>query len=350
MIKQLIFLIFSVSVVAGISSCHSGSSGTNNTGKQGSAKLFVDGYIVKPTTLDQTITISGTIIPFEETVLMPDVSGRVVYINLPEGKFAKKGTVLVKLFDGDLQSSLKKLQTQLKIAEQTRKRQSELLKVNGLSQLEYDQTDLQVNSILDDIEVMKVQISKTEVVAPFDGIIGLRNVSVGAQVNSSIALATIRMVDRLKLDFSVPEKYSEEIREGRSVSFTVQGDETKYEAKVMASEEGIESQTRNLKVRAIVSSKNPALKPGAFANVELALSENKNALMIPTQAIIPQERDKKVIVSKGGKARFVAVKTGIRQVSKVQVLEGINVGDTIVVSGLLFIKPKADLKFSKFIK
>jgi len=350
MIKQLYFLIISFSVITGMSSCNSRSSGSNNTGKQGVNKLFVDGFIVKPTTLDQTIAISGTLIPFEETILMPDLSGRVVFINLPEGKFAKKGTLLVKLFDGDLQAGLKKLQTQLKIAEQTRKRQNELLKVNGISQLEYDQTDLQVNSIMDDIEVMKAQITKTEIVAPFDGMIGLRNVSVGAQVNPSIALATIRNVDQLKLDFSVPEKYSKEISEGKKVAFTVQGDETKYEAKVMASEEGIDEQTRNLRVRAIISGKKTTLRPGAFANVELSLSENKDALMIPTQAIIPQEMDKKVIVSKSGRAIFVTVKTGIRQSSKIEVLEGLKQGDTLAVSGLLFIKPKAALKFSKYIK
>jgi membrane fusion protein, multidrug efflux system len=349
MIKPFIFLFLSVPFLTVLNSCNSGANGSGQGAKQGTGQLFVDGYIVKTSVLDQTITTSGTLLPFESTVLMPDVSGRVVYVDLPEGKFAKKGTLLVKLFDGDLQAGLKKLQTQLKIAEQTRKRQGELLAVNGISQLEYDQTDLQVNSILDDIEVMKVQISKTEVTAPYDGIVGLRNVSVGAQVNTSTPLATIRMVNRLKLDFSVPEKYSNEIREGKKVEFTVQGDETKYEATVMASEEGIESQTRNLRVRATVNGNVSALKPGAFANVELALNENKDALMIPTQAIIPQEMDKKVIVSRGGKAVFVTVKTGIRQVSKLEVTEGLKAGDTIAVSGLLFLKPRSPIKFSKFI-
>jgi membrane fusion protein (multidrug efflux system) len=253
----------------------------------------------------------------------------------------------VKLFDGDLTAGLKKLQTQLEIAEQTKKRQTELLKVSGISQLEYDQTDLQVHSIMDDIEVLKAQISKTEITAPFDGVIGLRNVSVGAQVTPSIALATIREVDELKLDFSVPEKYSSEISEGKKVTFTVQGDETKYEATVMASEEGIDASTRNLKVRALVKNNHTGLKPGAFANVELALNEIKNALMIPTQAVIPSDRDKQVIITSNGKAKFVTVKTGVRQSSTLEVLEGLKPGDTVVTTGILFIKSKVGMKFSK---
>jgi len=328
-------------------SCHSGANDKSKDPKRTNVISFVEGFIVKPSVLDQTVEISGTLKAFEETVLMPDVAGRVVSINLPEGKFVKKGTLLVKLFDEDLKAGLRKLETQLQIAEQTKKRQAELLKVSGISQLEYDQTNLQVHSIMDDIEVLKAQISKTEIIAPFDGVIGLRNVSVGAQVTPSIALATIRMVNELKLDFSVPEKYSQEITEGKKVAFTVQGDDTKYEAVVMASEEGIDANTRNLKVRAVVKINHAVLKPGAFANVELALNQIKDALMIPTQAVIPSDRDKQVIINRNGKAKFVTVKTGIRQSSTLQVLEGLKPGDTVVTTGILFIKPKVGLKFSK---
>jgi membrane fusion protein, multidrug efflux system len=345
--KQLVYLLLLLLFPLFFISCNSGTKNKDKEIKRQNVISFVEGFVVKPTVLDQTVMISGTLKAFEETVLMPDVAGRIISFNLPEGRFVKKGTLLVKLFDGDLTASLKKLHTQLEIAVQTEKRQSELLKVSGISQLEYDQTELQVHSIQDDIEVLKAQISKTEIVAPFDGVIGLRNVSVGAQVTPAIPLATIRMVDELKLDFSVPEKYSKEIREGKKVKFSVQGDETKYEAEVIASEEGIEASTRNLKVRAVVKTKKASLKPGAFANVELALSENKNALMIPTQAVIPSERDKKVIIVKNRLAKFVTVKTGVRQSSTLEVLEGLKAGDTVVTTGLLFIKPNVEVKFSK---
>lgn len=307
----------------------------------------VEGYVVKPSLLDQSITVSGSLKSYEETVLMTDVSGRIVQINLPEGNFVKKGTLLVKLFDADLQANLRKLQTQLKLAEQTKKRQAELLSVSGISQLEYDQTELQVNSIGNDIDVVKAQISKTEVLAPYDGIIGLRNVSVGAQVTSSTPLATIREERNLKLDFSVPEKYASEIRPGMKVQFSVQGVDSLWPARVIATEGGVETTTRNLKVRAVIERSDPLLQPGAFAKVEIPLSVNPAALMIPTQAVIPQERNKKVIVSRDGAAQSVTIKTGTRKAGEIEVTEGLKAGDTIVVTGVMFIKPKARLKFSK---
>jgi membrane fusion protein (multidrug efflux system) len=119
---------------------------------------------------------------------------------------------------------------------------------------------------------------------------------------------------------------------------------------VIATEEGIDVTTRNLKARAVVKNKDATLKPGAFANVELELGENKNALMVPTQAVIPQERTKQLIVAKNGKTKFVTITTGVRQASTVEVLDGIVAGDTVVTTGLLFLKPGSDLKFSKVVQ
>jgi membrane fusion protein (multidrug efflux system) len=310
----------------------------------------VEGFVVKPTDIRQSISISGSLKAFEETMLMPDVSGRVVTLNLPEGKLVKQGTLLVKLFDDDLQASLRKSQAQLELAQQTQKRQAELIKVSGVSQSDYDQAVLQVNSINADIEILKAQIRKTEVRAPFDGVIGLRGVSVGAEITPGTPLATIRSVQQLKLDFSVPEKYSGVVKSGTKVTFSVQGDDAMHDATVIATEEGIDVTTRNLKARAVVKNKDATLKPGAFANVELELGENKNALMVPTQAVIPQERTKQLIVAKNGKTKFVTITTGVRQASTVEVLDGIVAGDTVVTTGLLFLKPGSDLKFSKVVQ
>ena len=339
--------IFTLLLAITLSACNSGKKDKNQQTSRQNGPQVVEGYIVRPALLEQSITVSGTIKSFEETVLMPDVSGRIVMINLPEGKFVKKGTLLVKLFDEDLQASLKKLQTQLEIARQTKKRQAELLAVSGISELEYDQTTLQVNSFSDDIEVLKAQISKLVVLAPYDGVIGLRNISLGAQVTPGTPLATIRETDQFKLDFSVPEKYSNEISEGKVVKFSVQGTDTSFSARITAAEGGIEATTRNLRVRAVVSRPDPALRPGVFATVEVPLALVHNALMIPTQAVIPQERNKKVIVARGGKATFVTIETGTRRTKDIQVITGLKAGDTIVTTGILFLRPNADVKFSK---
>jgi membrane fusion protein (multidrug efflux system) len=346
-------MIFRKSYFTGLSliiilvfACRSETSETKSV-KQKISNLMVDAIVVVPSVLDQSISVSGTLKPFEETVIMSEVSGRVVSVNIQEGKTVKKGTVLIELFDEDLLAQLHKLQAQLQIAEDNFKRQQELIKVEGISQSEYDQSLLQVNSIKADIEVLNVQIGRTKIRAPFDGAVGLRNVSPGAQVNQSTALVTIRQVSQLKLDFSVPEKYSSVIKPGTSVKFMVQGDDKKYDATVTATEQGIEQSTRNLKARAIVAGQSSTLLPGTFANVEIRLGENRNAFLVPSQAIIPQEKNKQLIVSKNGKANFVTVKTGARTASKIEILSGINAGDTIVINGILFLKQDAELKFSK---
>lgn len=306
----------------------------------------VDAYVVGASTLVNEITVSGSLLPFEEVELKNEVAGRVVKLNLPEGKFVKAGTLLVKIFDDDLQANIRKLRAQLGIQEQILKRQSELLKVNGISQTDYDQASLTVNSIKAEIEVVKAQIRKTEVLAPFDGVIGLKNISPGAVVSTSTLLATIRQHNKLKLDFSVPEKYSGMITSGLNVKFNIQGDTTIYNASVMATEQGIETSTRNLRVRAIVEKPSKTLIAGAYANVKLFLGENTNALLIPTNSIIPQERSKSIIVAKGGKAHFVEVQTGIRSPGTIEIVSGIQAGDTVIISGVLFLKEGMKLDYA----
>ena len=342
--KALLNIFLSLILIAGVS-CSGNKK--KKEGKENPSISFIEGYVVTPSVVDETIGISGTLRPFEETVLMPEMPGRVVMVNLPEGQLVKKGTLLLKIFDGDLQAQLKKAQTQYEIGKQILDRQAELLKVDGISQVEYDQQELQVKSILNDIDLLKAQISKTAILAPYDGVIGLRNISLGAQVTQSTPIATIRESDKLKLDFSVPGKYSSMIHKGTKVRFSVEGDEKKYDAEVMATEEGIDLNTRNLKARAIVEAHAPTLTPGAYASVELRLSENRNALMIPTQAIIMKERSKSVIVSRGGKAVFVPIQTGVRKAGTLEVIQGLSAGDTVVVTGVLFIKPDMELTFAK---
>jgi membrane fusion protein (multidrug efflux system) len=348
-IKRAVRLVIIFFLTFGFAGCSKKAGDKNTAVGQVNSISDIEGFVVKPSVIDQTISISGTIKPLEETVLMPEVAGRVVMINLQEGKYVRQGMILIKLFDDDLQAQLHKAQAALELAEQTRDRQEELMKVDGISKLDYDQSVLQVHSIKADIEVLKVQIRKTEVHAPFDGVLGLRNISLGAEVTPSTSLATIRAVKQLKLDFSVPEKYSNQVMTGAKVQFTIQGDDNKHNATVYATEEGIDPGTRNLKVRALIKMDSASFVPGSFANVELRLNENKNALMVPTQAIIPRERDKQLIVARAGKAQFIKVKTRIRQESMIEVTEGIEPGDTVVTTGILFIKPGMDLKFSKVI-
>ena len=322
------------------------SDDKDKRGDKGKVEKKIDAIIVKPSLLINEISVSGSLLAFEEVELKNEVAGRVVKINLPEGKFVKKGTLLVKLFDDDLQSSLHKLTTQLAIQQKIYNRKSELLKVSGISQNDYDQTGLLLNSLKADIEVEKTLIRKTEVLAPFDGVIGLRNISIGAIVTPSTLLSTIRTANKIKLDFSVPEKYSSVISTGMKVKFKMSNNDKTYDATVIATEQGINVGTRSMKVRALVNSSARELVSGAFANVTLRLSENHNALMIPTQTIIPEEENKSVIVARHGKAHFITVQTGIRKASDIEITDGLQPGDTVITSGLLFLKEGGKLQYA----
>ncbi len=306
----------------------------------------VEGFVAKPSLLTERVTASGSLIPSEETELHPEASGRVVSLNLPEGRSVRKGELLLKIFDEDLKTQLRKLDTQLKQAEITEQRLSELLKVKGVSQQEYDLAALQTQTFRADIELLRVNLSKTELRAPYDGILGLRRISLGAYVTPAMAITSIRSASALKLDFAVPEKYSQLIRIGQALDFTVEGSNSTHKASVQATEQRISEGSRDLQVRASVADSR-GLLPGAFAEVSLALGNNAKALLIPIESIIPQARDKKVILCKNGKASFVVVKTGIRQAGMIEITEGIAPGDTVCTTGMLFLRPDAGVTFSK---
>lgn len=306
-----------------------------------------EAFIARTRSLSENIQVPGSLMPYETTEIRPEISGRIVELNIPEGRLVQQGTLLVKLFDGDLQAQLKKLEVQLSIAQKTLERQKALLEISGISQQEYDLSELQANNLSADIEVVKVGIGKTRIVAPYTGKIGLKNISLGAYVTPTNILTTISQVNELKLEFTVPEKYSENMRKGKTVEFTVGGLDKNYTATIMATEASIEANTRSLRVRAVVKGRHDELVSGGFANVALQFGQQEQPIVIPTQAVIPQARDKKVILYRNGKAEFIVVSTGIRDSSYVQILDGLQVGDTVVTTALLAIRPESKIALTK---
>jgi membrane fusion protein, multidrug efflux system len=324
-----------------------GGGGARQGGGPGNMPVQAEGFVVKTRQMSENIEVPGSLLPYEETEIRPEISGRVVSLNVREGQYVGKGVVLAKLFDGDLQAELKKLQVQYQIAQKTVERYGELLKIQGISQQEYDLAQLQVNNLRADMDIVRVNIGKTEVRAPYAGRLGLRNISVGAYVSPTSIITTLRKVDQLKLEFSVPEKYSNAMKPGSQVKFGLEGVKDKFTANVIATEAAIEANTRTLKVRAVLAGRNPALVPGAFAKVSLEIGKDVQSLVIPTQAVIPQARNKRVVVYSGGTARFQVVTTGIRDSSYIQVTEGLNEGDTVVTTGLLAIRPDSKVKLTR---
>jgi membrane fusion protein (multidrug efflux system) len=309
----------------------------------------VDGYIVETQLLSETLEIPGTIISNETTEVHPEVSGRVTGLYVREGAQVGKGALLAKLYDADLQAQKRKLLVQLQIAQQTQARHQKLVEIGGISKEDYSATALQVNNIRADLDIINTAIRKTEVRAPFSGKLGLKETSTGAFVTPQSVITKIQKTTGLQIDFNLPEKYTSKLRPGHYVNFTVEGSARNYTAVVTATQSGIEQTTRSLTIRANVKGDEAGLVPGSFAKVKLAFDPDPNALMIPSQAIVPQARGKKVYVVKDGKAAFVEVVTGVRDSSNVQVISGLNKGDTVVVTGLLSLKPDSKVIIKRVI-
>jgi membrane fusion protein, multidrug efflux system len=306
-----------------------------------------DAYIIKASSVSDKIEIPGSLLPYETTEIHPEVAGKIVKLNITDGQLVSKGRLLVKLFDGDLQAQLHKLVVQLQIAEKTEQRSQALLKINAISQQDYDLSVLQVNTTKADMQIIRASIEKTEIRAPFSGKIGFKNVSIGAYVSPTTVICTLDIINQLKLEFSVPEKYNSKVAIGQTVTFNVENSPKTYSAKVIATEVGITENTRSFKVRAVVESVDKFISPGVFAKVKFDMGTDNNAIMIPTQAIIPGARDKKVAIYRDSVANFQVVTTGVRDSANVQILSGLKVGDTILTSGLLSIKPGSKVMINK---
>ena len=346
--KRILVLFFSGSLI--LISCNSKKDGAPTGRDPRQMKLpEVDGFIVQARSISDRIEVPGSLMPAEQTQIKAEVGGRVVQLNIKEGSVVERGALMVKLFDADLQAQLKKLEVQLLIAQKTQERQGELLKINGISQQDYDLVELNVQTLKVDIEGTRIAIAKTEIRAPYSGQVGLRSISLGAYISPVDVITTLRQVSELKLEFSIPEKYAKEIEKGEKVSFKVDGGEQTHQATVIATENSVEQTTRTLRVRALVKNNHAELVPGVFAKVNLQLGKDSNALLVPTQSVIPNARNKQVILLKKDSAVFRIVETGIRDSAYVQIISGLQIGDTVITSGLMVIRPNAKVKMTKII-
>lgn len=350
------YLFYSLSVLAIFSltavSCSSKRKTEAQAQQKGGNKPpapKVDGFVVQTQTVSETLEVPGTIVSEDATEIHPEVSGRIISLNVREGAYVGKGAVLAKLYDADLQAQRRKLQVQLQIAQQTASRHEELVKIGGISKEDYAATGLQVSNLQADLDIISTAIDKTVIRAPFSGKLGLKEISTGAYVTPQSVIATIQKTADLKIDFSVPEKYTPQIRKGQYVNFTVEGSNRNYTAVIFATQPGIEQTSRSLIIRAQVKGDIGGLTPGNFAKVKLNFEPDPNALLVPSQAIIPQARGKRVVVARNGTAEFVDVTTGVRDSSMVQITSGLTKGDTVVVTGLLTVKPNAKVVVNRII-
>ena len=310
----------------------------------GGGPAAVNVLVVQTGRVDDVVKATGTIMPNEEVELHSEVSGRITGLYIREGQLVGKGQVLLKTFDDDLQAQIRKLEYQKKLAQENESRQKRLLDKEAISQQEYDISLTGVNTIQAEIENVRAQLSRTVVRAPFSGKIGLRYVSPGAYITPATRIATLTNSNPAKLDFAIPAKYSNSIRRGSRVNFTVENTERSFQAIVTAVDPKIDPQTRTLQIRAQAPNASGQLIPGLFARVDLILSSKGQAISIPTEAILPQINGQAVYLIRGGKAVLQPVTLGTRGDREIEILTGVSAGDSLVVSGTQQVRPGGPVK------
>jgi membrane fusion protein (multidrug efflux system) len=335
------FLLLSVTLLS-FSSCKENADAANAKNKsQGSQSTIVDVIVAYPRTIENKIEANGSVVANEYVELHPEISGRITYLNVPEGVHVPAGTIIARINDADLQATLEKSKALMDLYQKTEERDRKLLDINGINQADYDLALNNVNSTKADIDYTQAQIDKTIIRAPFGGIVGLRQVSPGAYVTPATVIATVQQLDRIKVDFTVPEQYSSIMKKGTLVDIQLDATANVHrKGLIIATEPQINLSSRNLKVRAILEDGQG--HPGAFVKVFVNASGiDKQAIMVPTNCIIPDDRNNQVIVVKEGRAQFVNVKTGIREANNIEITQGLHAGDTIIVTGVLFARPNS---------
>lgn len=312
------------------------------------APISVDIAIIENQKVEKLIEVNGSVLANDYIDIHPETNGRIVFLQIPEGKMVQAGTVLAKLNDADLQAQLEKIKVQLELASINEQRNKQLLNVKGINQSDYDVSLQQVKSLKADMALIQAQIDKTIIKAPFTGLVGLRQVSLGAFINNTSTIASLQKIDQLKVDFTLPEVYQGFIKVGKQVNIeSMGGGDTKLTANVIAIEPQIIASSRNIKVRAVLKGK---LLPGSYVKVMLGENTQKPTILVPSNVVIPDARSKQLSVVQGGVAKLIDVETGYRTASSVEITKGLKVGDSIIVSGMLFVRQGSAVKISKTVK
>ncbi len=314
--------------------------GTNGAATEAAReqRMAVRMLTVQPEKLGDRILTVGTILSNEEVEVRSEISGKVEKIFFTEGAPVKKGAVLLKINDAEPQAQLVRGQYRQALAEQDAERQRQLFEKKLARQEEYEVAVNQLNIVKADLVIIQAQLGKTEIRAPFDGVIGLRHVSEGSYISPATRITTLQDNQPVKIDFTIPEKYAAAVKKGDRIGFTVEGVARKFEGAVYAVEARIDAATRTMHLRALSPNAEGVLIPGAFANVEVVFEE-KETLTIPAFALIPELKGQRVFLYKNGNAESQSVEIGIRTDERVEITQGLQAGDTLITSGILQLRP-----------
>ena len=313
-----------------------GASGPKGGGDQ---PLAVKVIKLKKETLNNQLQVSGTVLPNESVDIKAEISGLVTKVNFKEGQYVTKGTPLLYLNDNELQAQYQRLQYTQKLFQTQESRKKQLLAREAISQEEYDIVLNQYNIALSDIKLVQAQLEKTVIRAPFSGKLGLRQVSEGEVINAANVIVSIVNIDPIKLDFSIPERYSGLVSVGAPIFFSSEADKEEVEGRVYAFEPQIDAATRTIKLRAQSPNKSGKYLPGMFVKIRFVLDVKEDALLVPAEAVIPELAGYKVfVVGADGKAEQRTIEIGTRTDTQVQVISGLNEGDLVLTTGVMQVR------------
>jgi len=299
----------------------------------------VKAEVVQARNFDVLVFATGTLVANQEVALTTEAAGKIVKLNLQEGEFVSKGQLLLKLNDADLQAQWNKLKTRYKEIQNRDTRQKALLDKGAISLQEYELFEAEKQGVEADMDLLKAQIEKTEIRAPFSGRVGLRYVSLGAFVNQNANIAQLVNADPILVDFAVPERYASMVKQGSTIRLTVENQSDTFAAQVIAIAPSIDANSRTLTIRARLDNSQSKLLPGAFARVEVRLRQMENAFLIPTRSIVPEMKAKKVFLIKNGVVTPTYIETRERTEDRIRVSSGLSAGDTLITAGILKVRP-----------
>ncbi len=343
--KHVVYSILIIGMLAFIAYRIMANKAESNLGQKGGPGIAtVTGIVATPEKFADNLQLSGSLEANEHVELRSEIMGVVEDINFKEGTQVSKGQVLLRVNDIELRAQLSKVGTAKQLASENERRAKLLLEKQAISQEEYDVASADYKSAQAEAQLISAQLEKATIRAPFSGTIGLRYISEGTYVTPSTPIATLVNTKQLKITFSVPEKYASRIKLNGHISFTTSGSKTEYTARIYAVEPQIDVATRTLKMRAIANNSEGKLYPGMFANVLLPLETVDDAILVPSEALIPIQNGKMIFVLEEGKAKQIKVETGSRTGSSVRILSGLKAGDTILTSGVMSLKDGVPVK------
>lgn len=295
--------------------------------------------IVEPDLYSEEVISTGTLRAFESIDIQVEVSGKLTHIGFTEGSLITKDTVLLQVDDAELQAELRRTQRRRDLAALREQRLAPLVAGGGISGSQYDEAASELAIFEAEIELIREQLARRTVRAPFDGVVGLRFVSEGAYVTPSTQIATFQYIDKMKLDFSLPERFSAEVVPGQKVQFSVVGREDLFDAVIFAVEPQIDEATRSLLVRAEVDNYSAGLRPGAFARVSWFAGRDEPAIFVPAVAVVADQDSDTVFVVTDGKVERRVVESGERSADRIRILKGLSAGEEVVTAGVQQVRP-----------